>query len=116
MLQNFFKYKLHVCLFVCLFLFFPENNFSSVLKDLLPYMDFSGGCGEAPAGLNVGFGDIWEAQLVKHLTLDFGSGHDLMVCGMELHVQLWAERGACLRFFLFLCSSPMHTHTLSLPL
>ena len=23
----------------------------------------------------------WVAQLVKHLTLDFGSGHDLMVVG-----------------------------------
>ena len=25
----------------------------------------------------------WVAQSVKHLTLDFGSGHDLVVCGFE---------------------------------
>ena len=28
------------------------------------------------------------AQLVKHPTLDFGSGHDLTVHGIELHVGL----------------------------
>ena len=28
----------------------------------------------------------WVAQSVKHATLDFGSGHDLMVRGTEPHV------------------------------
>ena len=28
------------------------------------------------------------AHLVKHLTSDFGSGHDLMVLGIEPHVRL----------------------------
>ena len=27
--------------------------------------------------------DAWVAQSVKHLTLDFGSGHDLTVCETE---------------------------------
>ena len=27
--------------------------------------------------------DAWVAQLVKYLTLDFGSGHDFMVCETE---------------------------------
>ena len=30
-------------------------------------------------------------QVVKHLTLDFGSGHDLVVCGFEPHVGLCAD-------------------------
>ena len=30
--------------------------------------------------LNFWLGVAWVGQLVKHLTLDFGSGHDLMVC------------------------------------
>ena len=31
------------------------------------------------------------AQLVKHPTLDFGSGHDLAVRGIEPHVGLQAD-------------------------
>ena len=31
------------------------------------------------------------AQPVKHLTLDFGSSHDLTVHGFELHVGLYAD-------------------------
>ena len=31
------------------------------------------------------------AQSVKHLTLDFGSGHDLIVCGFEPRVGLYAD-------------------------
>ena len=31
------------------------------------------------------------AQLVKHLTLDFSSGHGLIVCEFEPHVQLCAD-------------------------
>lgn len=30
----------------------------------------------------------WVAQLVKHQTLDFSSGHDLMVCEIEPHIEL----------------------------
>ena len=33
------------------------------------------------------------AQLVKRPTLDFGPGHDVTVCRMELHVRLCADRG-----------------------
>ena len=31
------------------------------------------------------------AQLVKHLTLNFGSGHDLTVCEMEPRIGLCAD-------------------------
>ena len=31
------------------------------------------------------------AQSVKHLTLDLGSGHDLMVCGIKPHVGLCTD-------------------------
>ena len=31
------------------------------------------------------------AQLVKHPTLDFGSGHDLMVGELEPHIRLCAD-------------------------
>ena len=31
------------------------------------------------------------AQLVKRPTLDFGSGHELMVCEMETHIRLCAD-------------------------
>ena len=44
------------------------------------------------------------AQSVKRLTLDFGSGHDLMVCEIERHVGLCAD------------SSEPAWHSLSLPL
>ena len=33
----------------------------------------------------------WVAQPVKRLTLDFGSGHDLMVHGIELQAGLCAD-------------------------
>ena len=33
----------------------------------------------------------WAAQLVKGPTLDFSSGHDLMVCGIEPHVRLCTD-------------------------
>ena len=39
----------------------------------------------------------WVAQSVKHPTLDFGSGHDLIVCEIDLHVGLHNSAG--LRFF-----------------
>ena len=34
------------------------------------------------------FQGTWVAPLVKHLTLGFGSGHDLIVCGTKPHVRL----------------------------
>ena len=37
--------------------------------------------------------DAWVAQLFKHLTLDFGSGHDLVVGGFEPHFGLCTGRG-----------------------
>ena len=37
------------------------------------------------------FGGTWVAQSVKHLTLDFGSGHDLTVRGIEPRVGLCAD-------------------------
>ena len=33
----------------------------------------------------------WVAQLIKRPTLDFGSGHDLMVPQIEPHVSLYAD-------------------------
>ena len=33
----------------------------------------------------------WMVQSVEHLTLDFGSGHDLTVCGFEPHIGPWAD-------------------------
>ena len=33
----------------------------------------------------------WVALSAKHLTLDFGSGHDLMVCEFEPHIGLCAD-------------------------
>ena len=35
--------------------------------------------------------DAWVAPSVKHLTPDFGSGHDLTVCEFEPHVGLCAD-------------------------
>ena len=59
------------------------------------------------------------AQLVKHLTLDFGSGHDLTVHEFRPCVGLCAnssEPGAYFGFcvFLSLCPSPIHALSLSL--
>ena len=36
------------------------------------------------------FWGTWVAQSVKHQTLDFGSGHDLTVCGFEPCIGLYA--------------------------
>ena len=51
---------------------------------------------------NAGVGGAWVAQLIKHPTLDFCSGHDLTVCEIEPCVGLclhW-QHGACLGFSL----------------
>ena len=36
-------------------------------------------------------GGTWVVQSIKHLTLDFGSGHDLMVHEIEPHIRLCAD-------------------------
>ena len=60
----------------------------------------------------------WVAQLVKQLTLNFGSRHDLTVHGP--HIGLCAEQGDCLGFSLSLSLSlsltlaGLYTHSLSL--
>ena len=50
------------------------------------------------------------AQVVKGLTLDFGSGHDLQGCEIKSHVRLSTGHGACLRvslpLFLYLSPPP----------
>ena len=35
--------------------------------------------------------DAWPTQSVKHLTLDFSSGHDLMVCEFKPRIGLFAD-------------------------
>ena len=37
------------------------------------------------------FQGAWVAQSVEHPTLDFGSGHDLVVRGIESHIRLCAD-------------------------
>ena len=65
-------------------------------------------------------GGVWVAELIEHLTFDFGSGHDLMLCETDSQVGLYTELGACLGFFLSLslspslCPSPTLTHSLAL--
>ena len=56
----------------------------------------------------------WVAQLVKHATLGFGSGRDLMVCQLKPGIRLCADMGACLGFSPSLCPSPAHTVSVSL--
>ena len=57
--------------------------------------------------------DAWVAQLVKPLTLDFGSGHDLK--SPTLPLELCVEHRACLRFSFPLPLPPLPT-TASPPL
>ena len=40
------------------------------------------------AGLKRG---AWVAQLIEHVTPDFGPGHDLTVCGFKTHIGLCAD-------------------------
>ena len=59
----------------------------------------------------------WVAQWVKHPTLVFGSGHDLMVGGLEFRVWLCTDRTEPDWDSLFLLLSlplSLHAHTLSL--
>ena len=56
--------------------------------------------------------ESWVAQLVKGLTLDTGSGCDLVVMGWNLHT----EHRTFLGFFLSLPLCPSSVHALSLSL
>ena len=58
-------------------------------------------------------GGTWVVQFVKHLTLDFGSSHDLIVLGLEPHVGLSANSVEPVWDFLSL--SPSLSLSLSLP-
>ena len=53
-------------------------------------------------------GGAWMAQLVEHLTLDFGSGHDLTICEIEscigLSLTAWSLLG--ILSLISLCPSP----------
>ena len=56
----------------------------------------------------------WVAQLVKHPTLDFGSGHDLTVFGFKPHVRLCTgSREPAWNSLSPLCPSPYHVHMLT---
>ena len=64
----------------------------------------------------------WMAQSIKRPTLDFGSGHNLMVCEMERRVGFYTDSTArsllgislSLSLPFTLCLSPTHTRSLSL--
>ena len=34
---------------------------------------------------------VWVVQFLKHLTLDYGSGHHLTICESEPHIRLYAD-------------------------
>ena len=50
----------------------------------------------------IDFRGTWVAKLVERLTFGFGSGHNLMGCGIEPSVRLHAQQGVYLKI-LFLC-------------
>ena len=56
------------------------------------------------------------AQAVRHLTLDLGSGHDLIVCGFEPRIGLCADGAEPAWDSVSLSLSAPSTHSLSLPL
>ena len=68
-------------------------------------------------------GGTWVAQLVKHLTVDFGSGHDFTVCGFGPRVAFCTDRAEpaldslflslFLSLSLSLCPYPAHALALS---
>ena len=65
-----------------------------------------------------GLRGAWAAQSVKHLALDFGSGHGLSVCEFEPHIGLWLY-GVCLGFSVspsFSAPPPLAPLSLSLSL
>ena len=57
----------------------------------------------------------WVAQSVKHLTLGFSSGHDLMVHGIKPHIGLYEEVWIPLGILSLPLSLPLpHSHACSL--
>ena len=74
--------------------------------------------GKVPGILGVRFlGGAWRAQSVKHPTLDFGSGHDLRVNGIDPCVRLCTDSMEPAWDSLSLLSlypTPAHTYFLSL--
>ena len=54
------------------------------------HMLFYTGTGALPSSKG-GDWDVWMAPSVKHLTLDFGSGHDLMVHEFEPRIELCTD-------------------------
>ena len=62
------------------------------------------------------FQGTWMAQSVEHPTLDFGSGHGLMVCEFEPHVGLCADSGEPAWDSLSAPLLLVRTHSLSLSL
>ena len=62
----------------------------------------------------------WVAQLLKHLTLNFGSGHDLTICEIKPHVKLcassvepaWDSLSPSLHSLACTCSFSLKTNTL----
>ena len=68
--------------------------------------------GLSVANLKINMG-AWVAQPVKHLTLGFGSGHDLMVCGFKPQV-IREPAWDFLSLSLSLCPFPAHALSLSL--
>ena len=65
---------------------------------------------------NITFWGTWVAQLVKHPTLGFSSGHDLTVCGFEPQVGLCAISADWDSHFLPLSLHPLPALSLSLSL
>ena len=65
------------------------------------------------------FWGTWVTQLVKRLTLDFGSGHDVAVSAIKSHVRLPSDHTSLLGILSFPLSLPiphMRVCTLSLTL
>ena len=90
-------YALCCCWFVCR-VFFGSGVRANTFKEFMPLGRLGGSVGGAS---------------------DFGSGHDLAVCGFEPRVRLCADRsepGTCFGFCvsLSLCPSPAHALSLSL--
>ena len=56
----------------------------------------------------------WVTQSVERLTLDFDSGHDLTVHGIEPRFALHAEHGTCLKDSRFPSAPPPCSCSVSL--
>ena len=56
------------------------------------------------------------AHSVKHLTLGYGSGHDLTVCGFSPHIGLYTDSVESAWDSLSLSAPPLLAHALSFSL